>query len=400
MSPPRVAQAVVPPRVNQNWQDTLPPPLQIGRKAIISPPRVPQAIVPPRVNQNLQEDATKISSPVQVCRTPSSRLPGTDTSHNMFERCTEYTVEAKLNTCCTLYRSRRDGSLHVKKVRRMRKTRCRTDEVMILLEYLKPHPLIVEATTYSCVIDEGSAWCSLSMKYYAGGDLCTVLTHYDRKKLHPPEAVLLQVFIHMTEALAYLHHGLRKVPDGRYQLERPQDWTPIIHRDIKPENIFIRWNGVFDPRTLPDFVLGDFDLAFLGPRTRDWAGTPGFFPPEGVKLRDKVDVPEGARPPLMTTKSDIWTLGALMLFMATGKTAEEKLFVGLRCLAELKYDYLLANTIVDCLADDPVARPNARKLLASAVPAFQSRRDKWLEVAGEVIGEVTRETWGMESKPI
>jgi tRNA A-37 threonylcarbamoyl transferase component Bud32 len=88
----------------------------------------------------------------------------------------------------------------------------------------------------------------------------------------------------------------------------------LVHRDIKPANIFCAYRGgVFDVAKLLDFGLakptfsasnGDAQLTTEGSVT----GSPLFMSPEQAMGDDKVD-----------GRSDVYSLGAVMYFMLTGR---------------------------------------------------------------------------------
>jgi serine/threonine-protein kinase len=86
----------------------------------------------------------------------------------------------------------------------------------------------------------------------------------------------------------------------------------LIHRDIKPANIYCAYRGgVFDVAKLLDFGLAkplteaqDAALTQEGSIT----GSPLFMSPEQATSSDEIDA-----------RSDIYSLGAVMYFMTTGK---------------------------------------------------------------------------------
>jgi len=108
-----------------------------------------------------------------------------------------------------------------------------------------------------------------------------------------------------TERIVYL---MRQVCDA---LAEAHD-QGLIHRDIKPANIFCAYRGGhFDVAKLLDFGLvkpmtepEDVGLTQEGAIT----GSPLFMSPEQATGSDQVDA-----------RSDIYSLGAVMYFMATGK---------------------------------------------------------------------------------
>lgn len=109
-----------------------------------------------------------------------------------------------------------------------------------------------------------------------------------------PAARIVHLMKQVCEALAEAHeHGL-------------------IHRDIKPANIFCAYRGgIFDVAKLLDFGLAkptddgeDVGLTQEGAIT----GSPLFMSPEQATGSDQVDA-----------RSDIYSLGAVMYYMATGE---------------------------------------------------------------------------------
>jgi len=99
----------------------------------------------------------------------------------------------------------------------------------------------------------------------------------------------MQVFEPVLDAVAYLH------------TQNP----PIIHRDIKPSNILLtRDRKVY----LVDFGIAKFGGSGQKTATGAQGVTPGFSPPEQYLGAGETD-----------TRSDIYSLGATLYFMLTGK---------------------------------------------------------------------------------
>jgi len=135
----------------------------------------------------------------------------------------------------------------------------------------------------------------------------------------------------------------------------------IVHRDIKPENIFITNDGRLK-------VL-DFGIARLreahqandenATRAGDLLGTPSFMPPEqALGNADQVDA-----------TSDLWSVGATMFRLLTGRTVHQ---------AESINRVLLAAMTMPA---PPIARvlpavPPALALVVDRALAFE-QRDRW-----------------------
>ncbi|MCJ1407717.1 G2-specific serine/threonine protein kinase [Ptychographa xylographoides] len=140
------------------------------------------------------------------------------------------------------------------------------------------------------------------MEYCDGGDLSDFIYNYHRKGFSIPEAFIWHVFIHMAEALAFIHFGVgRANTTGR-------PWKQVLHRDVKPENMLLKWRaGVSKESNYPEVKLADFGLAAC---TNDanhsdifYGGTYRWQPPER---------------PQATDKGDVWALGGVIHAMCYG----------------------------------------------------------------------------------
>ncbi len=87
----------------------------------------------------------------------------------------------------------------------------------------------------------------------------------------------------------------------------------VVHRDLKPENVFLTRDGQIK---ILDFGIARLrELSTASSATRDGTsmGTPSFMPPEQARgLWDEVDA-----------RSDLWSVGALMFTLLTGKNVHE-----------------------------------------------------------------------------
>ncbi|KAB8161758.1 protein kinase [Streptomyces sp. 3MP-14] len=157
----------------------------------------------------------------------------------------------------------------------------------------------------------------------------------------------------------------------------------LVHRDLKPSNVLLTIDG---PRVI------DFGIARAlepGPgagvtRTGATVGSPGFMSPEQVR---------GQR---VTPASDIFCLGSLLAYAATGRTPFGALDSGVHILmfriAEESPDLTgvpapLHQLITSCLAKEPEERITVEQLLSATQPEAASR-DPWLP--GALVAQLGR----------
>ena len=131
----------------------------------------------------------------------------------------------------------------------------------------------------------------------------------------------------------------------------------VVHRDLKPANVLLASDG---PRVI-DFGISRAAEASALTRTGLVVGSPGFMSPEQAEGRE-------VGPP-----SDIFSLGAVLAFAATGQgpfgTGSTPALVYRVVYSPPNLDHLPAEVrplIERCLAKDPAARPTAARLLAEA----------------------------------
>ncbi|KAF2501730.1 kinase-like protein [Lophium mytilinum] len=150
--------------------------------------------------------------------------------------------------------------------------------------------------------------CSMFLEYCPLGDVRTwrIANYEDKNNKHVPESMIWRFYIQMAQALAFLHQGIGMVcADGKPYT----GWTSLIHRDIKPCNILVVANK---GSIYPSFKLADFGISkFHEPSKTDTeAGTYLWQPPE--------------LPRISTREADVWSIGACVHYLATGKAPVEE----------------------------------------------------------------------------
>ncbi|MGK5551776.1 serine/threonine-protein kinase [Actinomadura kijaniata] len=157
----------------------------------------------------------------------------------------------------------------------------------------------------------------------------------------------------------------------------------LIHRDLKPSNVMVTLDG---PRVIDFGVVRSAD-ASVATRTGALIGSPGFMSPEQV------------RGEALTPAGDVFSLGSVLAFAATGRrpfgTADGGLHALLYRIAQEDPDLdgltgTLRGLVVACLAKDPARRPSLDEVLATAGPADMA---DWLPPA--VVAELGRHAAGL-----
>ncbi|MEU4063276.1 serine/threonine-protein kinase [Streptomyces wedmorensis] len=156
----------------------------------------------------------------------------------------------------------------------------------------------------------------------------------------------------------------------------------LVHRDLKPSNVLLTVDG---PQIIDFGIARAVDTVTEGgglTSTGAVVGSPGFMSPEQVR---------GDR---LTPASDVFCLGSVLVYAATGRapfgTADSGVHATMFRIAHDEPDLTdvapeLAGLIRACLAKDPEARPSAAEI-AETVPVA----DPWLPA--DVLAPIGRHT--------
>ncbi|HET6360038.1 serine/threonine-protein kinase, partial [Streptomyces sp.] len=156
----------------------------------------------------------------------------------------------------------------------------------------------------------------------------------------------------------------------------------LIHRDLKPSNILITIDG---PRVIDFGIARALETVTDGGLTRTGAlvGSPGFMAPEQVR-GDRV-----------TPACDIFCLGSVLAYAATGRMPFGSADSGVHALMfriaqeEPNLEDLpesLASLVRDCLHKDPAARPAIEEILE--LTTSDATAEPWLP--GALIAQLGR----------
>ncbi|MFD3518337.1 protein kinase [Streptomyces sp. NPDC058657] len=161
------------------------------------------------------------------------------------------------------------------------------------------------------------------------------------------QAVVAQDFGPLPEA------SVRALANGLARALADIHAAGLIHRDLKPQNVLVTVDG---PRVIDFGIARAMDTLAEGAMTRTGAvvGSPGFMSPEQVR---------GQR---LTPASDIFCLGSVLAYAATGRspfgTADSGLHALMFRVAEEEPDLdgvpePLLGLVRQCLAKNPAHRP-------------------------------------------
>ncbi|MEU0004219.1 protein kinase [Streptomyces sp. NPDC006314] len=164
----------------------------------------------------------------------------------------------------------------------------------------------------------------------------------------------------------------------------------IVHRDLKPSNVLVTIDG---PRVIDFGIARALETTSVGgeglTRTGSLVGSPGFMAPEQVR---------GDR---ITSACDVFCLGSVLAYAATGAlpfgTANTGVHALMFRIAQEEPDLAgvpegIADLVRDCLRKEPGARPSLDVILARTgaedTVAGGRSRDPWLP--GSLVAQLGR----------
>jgi hypothetical protein len=148
----------------------------------------------------------------------------------------------------------------------------------------------------------------------------------------------------------------------------------VVHRDLKPANVLLAEDG---PRVI-DFGISQAADVTVMTSTGAVMGSPGFMSPEQAEGKE------------VGAASDLFSLGAVLIFAATGEgpfgagTATARLYRVVHNPPDLGQLPSQLHPLVErCLAKDPSQRPTAAQFLAELTAAHPSAANlvNWLPAA-------------------
>jgi Protein kinase domain len=191
---------------------------------------------------------------------------------------------------------------------------------------------IYTAPVVATGLDDHPPW--LATAFVPGPSLAQVVREHGSL----PEPALRPLLAGLVEALAAIHA------------------CGVVHRDLKPPNVLLAADG---PRVI-DFGISRAVEAAAVTATGAMFGTPGYMSPEQAEGR------------LASPASDVFALGCVIAYAATGSppfgegTPASVLYRVVHSEAALdSLSPWLREVVAACLAKDPTARPTPRALAAT-----------------------------------
>ncbi|MCA9686688.1 MAG: serine/threonine protein kinase, partial [Myxococcales bacterium] len=207
----------------------------------------------------------------------------------------------------------------------------------------------------------------IAMEFVDGRDLRSILNSARRKQPSPalPMSLALLVAARLASALDYAHR--KKDFDGRE--------LGLVHRDVSPQNVLISYEG--------DIKLCDFGIVkAVAKASKTQMGA--------LKGKLQYMSPEQAWGRVVDARSDIFSLGAVLFEMLTGR----RLFAG-------ESEISVLESVRDCRIESP-------RSLNPAIPdgvdkvvmkALAGEPDDRYQTAGEMQKDLERVLYGLDPTP-
>lgn len=203
---------------------------------------------------------------------------------------------------------------------------------------------------YTRIIEEEST-VILESEDYANGTLEQLLADQRNGLAQMPitENLIWEIAAQLLKALEYLHHPEPEDHDAPADSAR----SPIVHHNITPACIFFDSSG--------NVKLGGFDHAKAGSSFER-----GFLA-IGSSYHMAPEMAQGEQGTLYSTKIDIWSLGCVLLELATMRLPpfDPREIMGTPQLFIKDFSFQLGRFIHKCLIFDPNIRPSAKDLLTN-----------------------------------
>jgi TonB family protein len=207
----------------------------------------------------------------------------------------------------------------------------------------------------------------IAMEFVDGRDLRSILNSARRKQPEPalPMSLALLVAARLASALDYAHR--KKDFDGRE--------LGLVHRDVSPQNVLISYEG--------DIKLCDFGIVkAVAKASKTQMGA--------LKGKLQYMSPEQAWGRVVDARSDIFSLGAVLFEMLTGR----RLFAG-------ESEISVLESVRDCRIESPRSvNPAIPESVDKVVMrALAGEPDDRYQTAGEMQKELERVLYGLDPTP-
>jgi serine/threonine protein kinase len=255
------------------------------------------------------------------------------------------------------------------------------NEAQVLLVALRPHENILRA--FGCDflgVQKSNFKANLYLEYCSGGDPTEHIVATASSQRSVPESMALHVFISLSQALCYLHHGLRWDSEALCYRKEP-GFVSYVHGDVKCENVFLRWSNDAERVGLPTVVLGDLGITQPAKTFVGISGTERYQAPEVARIwalyesDKKAYMVKTRETGHMTTATDVYSLGQVVHMVGTNRmhaTGEDPMtkpavstkrgMVGVKLGLRPTYETEALTTAVQaCLQPDRTARPMVKE---------------------------------------